>query len=109
MLARHLICRSICLPAFPSNVITIVEGGAQDFLAVVQFVKLSCSIHANAGRCAQVGVDNIRAHMEKHAAEAEALAKRRLELSRQARLRCWALGLAAVCHAQPAAGCVLFL
>lgn len=38
-------------------------------------------------RCAQVGVDNIRAHMEKHAAEAETLAKRRLELSRQARLR----------------------
>jgi ATP-dependent Clp protease ATP-binding subunit ClpA len=37
---------------------------------------------------AQVGVANIRAHMEKHAAEAEALARRRLELSAQAsRLR----------------------
>jgi len=35
-----------------------------------------------------VGVANIRAHMEQHAAEAEALARRRLELSAQAsRLR----------------------
>ncbi len=46
-------------------------------------MRVASTCRARLSR-AQVGVDNIRAHMEMHAAEAEALAKRRLELSKQA-------------------------
>ena len=55
-------------------------------------IELCCTKLHEHWRYAQVGVGNIRAHMEKHAAEAEALARRRLELSRQACQAPWTVG-----------------
>lgn len=61
--------------------------GVWDVTPLLTRMRVASTCRARLSR-AQVGVDNIRAHMEMHAAEAEALAKRRLELSKQACHHC---------------------